>query len=61
MKLNAAIAPALCASALFAGTVLAQEEAEPSSSVAERPLFTVSQMYLEPIRDMGSQDSSPLA
>lgn len=44
MRFNSAIAPALCASALFAGNALAQEEPESSSTVAavERPTFTVS-------------------
>jgi calnexin len=41
MRFNAALAPALCASALLAGTAFAQEEAETSTSVVERPTFTV--------------------
>lgn len=41
MRLYATL-PALCASALLAGTVIAQEEADTTvSSVAERPTFTV--------------------
>ncbi|KIX07491.1 uncharacterized protein Z518_02144 [Rhinocladiella mackenziei CBS 650.93] len=40
MRFNAAIAPALYASALLAGSTLAQEDAEPSSSVIEKPTFT---------------------
>ncbi len=43
MRFNAAITPALCASAFFAGTAFAQEEAETSTSAVERPTFTVSQ------------------
>lgn len=43
MRFNSAIAPALCASVLFAGNALAHEEVEPVSSAAvERPTFTVS-------------------
>ncbi|KIW44450.1 uncharacterized protein PV06_02919 [Exophiala oligosperma] len=54
MKLNAAIAPALYASALLVGTTLAQEEAAPSSSVAERPIFTPTSLkapFLEQFTD----------
>ena len=42
MRFNAAIAPALYASALLAGTAFAQEEVETSTSAVERPTFTVS-------------------
>ncbi|KIW35677.1 uncharacterized protein PV07_02362 [Cladophialophora immunda] len=40
MRFNAAIAPALYASALLAGTTFAQEEAETLTSAVERPTFT---------------------
>jgi hypothetical protein len=46
MRFNAAIAPALYASALLAGTALAQEEAETSTSAVERPTFTVRPLCL---------------
>ena len=36
MRFNAALAPALCASALLAGTAFAQEEAETSTSVVSK-------------------------
>lgn len=42
MRFNAAIAPALYASALLAGSSFAQEDSEPSATVIERPTFTVS-------------------
>ena len=41
MRLNAALTPALCATALLAGAALAQEDVEPSSSIVEKPTFTV--------------------
>jgi hypothetical protein len=43
MRINAAIVPALYASALLAGTAFAQEEpeTETSTAAAERPTFTV--------------------
>ncbi|RVX73247.1 Calnexin [Exophiala mesophila] len=40
MRLNAALTPALCATALLAGAALAQEDVEPSSSIVEKPTFT---------------------
>lgn len=45
MRFNAAFAPALYASALFACTSLAEDAAEPSSSVVERPQFTVRRVF----------------
>ncbi|KAK7894680.1 hypothetical protein LTR67_005419 [Exophiala xenobiotica] len=54
MRFNTAIAPALYASALFASTALAQEDAEPSSSVVERPTFTPTSLkapFLEQFTD----------
>ncbi|KIW50413.1 hypothetical protein PV05_12002 [Exophiala xenobiotica] len=54
MRFNTAIAPALYASALLASTALAQEDAEPSSSVVERPTFTPTSLkapFLEQFTD----------
>ncbi|KAJ9498569.1 hypothetical protein H2202_005754 [Exophiala xenobiotica] len=51
MRFNTAIAPALYASALLANTALAQEDAEPSSSVVERPTFTLKAPFLEQFAD----------
>ncbi|KIW90174.1 uncharacterized protein Z519_08817 [Cladophialophora bantiana CBS 173.52] len=54
MRFNAAIAPALYASALLAGTAFAQEEAETSTSAVDRPTFTPSSLkapFLEQFTD----------
>ncbi|EXJ65732.1 calnexin [Cladophialophora psammophila CBS 110553] len=54
MRFNAAIAPAIYASALLAGTAFAQEEAETSTSAVERPTFTPSSLkapFLEQFTD----------
>lgn len=59
MRFNAAIAPALYASAFLAGTSFAQEDAEPSSSIVERPTFTVSLVFL-PLLDRFAHTSASL-
>ncbi|EXJ79563.1 calnexin [Capronia epimyces CBS 606.96] len=54
MRFNAAIAPALCASVLLAGSTLAQEDSEPSATVVERPTFTPTNLkapFLEQFTD----------
>ncbi|OAL31329.1 hypothetical protein AYO20_08239 [Fonsecaea nubica] len=54
MRFNAAITPALYASALLAGTAFAQEEAETSTSAVERPTFTPTSLkapFLEQFTD----------
>ncbi|OAP59711.1 hypothetical protein AYL99_07009 [Fonsecaea erecta] len=54
MRFNTAIAPALYASALLAGTAFAQEEGETSTSAVERPTFTPTSLkapFLEQFTD----------
>ncbi|KAH0841348.1 hypothetical protein AYO21_04943 [Fonsecaea monophora] len=54
MRFNAAITPALYASALLAGTAFAQEESETSTSAVERPTFTPTSLkapFLEQFTD----------
>ncbi|EHY54777.1 hypothetical protein HRR83_004095 [Exophiala dermatitidis] len=54
MRFNAAIAPALYASAILAGNAFAQDESEPSTTVIERPTFTPTKLkapFLEQFTD----------